>query len=675
MAADSSEERRPSGEAPVTPAAGGRPEDPPGDGSRPGEAGDGPAPGEGITEEQAIRSLAGQLPAREDSARSGDILDQLIRRLGGDPSLRIGSINVFNDEILVEEGDFAIRSGSGESTGGRPAADSAVPLDDGYLDRHIGMYVRPGGFGPALDTLRGRHLLILCGPPGSGRESAAIALLAEAGSRNSMRMMAGSVLLAERGWRCGPAGTAFLVPSLPGDLTGRLDDVWLQKTAKLLRDSRNYMVVVTEEACGALAAAGSRGEFTFEELGLPDPLTLVRRRARALVTPARTEELRRWLASDEVAALLAEDGSPRFASRVAVQIADAVSTHKDRAATLQALLDPAKRVQAWFARTDTSAGTDYRQIVLPVAVSVLEDSSYLTISDAATALYGRLFPDLEQPPALRFRRALADQQQWIQLAEPPEPATAYGDPSPEVLRFRSPRLGAAVLQHTWTWVDGMRPALTGWLRDLGRHPDVEVRARAAASTGLLATLDFSYVLHRFVYPWAVSPSPATRACAALALAVPGHSPRYAPRVWALLRQWAANQPEGPGSRLPWTAAEAAGSAFGRSHPADAISVLGEVLKRDEWDCLVALAVAVLNLAENGRLGEVLDALLEWSDSMDGSPPVLKALLAFILTARTPALGEADGPPGAATRAEVPPVLKLVTPPPDRRLPGRPDPRA
>ena len=65
-----------------------------------------------------------------------------------------------------------------------------------------------------------------------------------------------------------------------------------------------------------------------------------------------------------------------------------------------------------------------------------------------------------------------------------------------------------------------------------------------------------------------------------------------------------------------------------------ISVLGEVLKRDEWDCLVALAVAVLNLAENGRMPEVLDALLEWSAPMDGSPPVLKALLAFILTART-----------------------------------------
>ncbi len=662
MAVESSEERRLAGETPAAPAAGGRPGDLPGDGSHPA-AGDDPAPGEGITEEQAIRSLTGRLPAREESARSGDILDQLFRQLGGDPSLRIGSINVFNDEISVEEGDFAIRSGGGESTrGGSRAADSAVPLDNAYLERRIGTYIRPGGFGRALEKLRSRHLLILCGPPGSGRESAATALLAEAGSRDTMHMMAGSVLLAERGWRCGVAGTAFLVPSLAADLAGHLDDVWLQKTAKLLRDSGNYMVLVVEEACGALAAAGSRAEFTFEDLGMPDPLTVVHRRARTVIKPARAEDLRLWLASDEVAALLAEDSSPRFASRVAVLIAEAVNENSDRTATMQELLDPANRVQAWFARTDTSAGTDYRQIVLPVAVSVLEDSSYLTVSDAAAALYLQLFPDLEEPPPLRFRRALADQQQWIQLAVPGEPATVYGDPSPEVLRFRSPRLRAAVLQHAWTWVDGMRPALTGWLRELGRHPDVEVRARAAASTGLLATLDFSYVLHRFVYPWAVSPSPATRACAALALAVPGHSPLYSARVWAILRQWAANLPEGPGSRLPWTAAEAAGSALGRNHPADAVSVLGEVLKRDEWDCLVALAVAVLNLAENGCMREVLDALLEWSAPMDGSPPVLKALLAFILTARTPALGEAgalDAPSGtdvpARTGSPRPPV--------------------
>ena len=114
--------------------------------------------------------------------------------------------------------------------------------------------------------------------------------------------------------------------------------------------------------------------------------------------------------------------------------------------------------------------------------------------------------------------------------------------------------------------------------------------------------------------------------------------------------------------LPWTAAEAAGSALGRSHPADAIGVLGEVLKRDEWDCLVALAVAVLNLAENGHMGEVLDALLEWSAPMDGSPPVLKALLAFILIARTPALGEAGALEDAPSGADIPARTASSAPP-------------
>ena len=456
-------------------------------------------------------------------------------------------------------------------------------------------------------------------------------------------------------------GTAFLVPSLPGDLTGRLDDVWLQKTAKLLRDSRNYMVVVTEEACGALAAAGSRGEFTFEELGLPDPLTLVAGApAPWSHRPGPRNSGGGWPATRWPLY------SPRTAARDSRRVWRCRSP--TRSAPTRTARPPCRPY--WIRRSGCRHGSPEptrRQVpTTGRSCSRLLCRSWrtLVISPSATP---RPPSTAGFSPIWNSRPRCGSGARWqISSSGSSWPSPRNLPPLtvirlPEVLRFRSPRLGAAVLQHTWTWVDGMRPALTGWLRDLGRHPDVEVRARAAASTGLLATLDFSYVLHRFVYPWAVSPSPATRACAALALAVPGHSPRYAPRVWALLRQWAANQPEGPGSRLPWTAAEAAGSAFGRNHPADAISVLGEVLKRDEWDCLVAVAVAVLNLAENGRLGEVLDALLDWSDSMDGSPPVLKALLAFILTARTPALGEADGPPGAPTRAEVPPRAEARIP--------------
>jgi hypothetical protein len=261
-----------------------------------------------------------------------------------------------------------------------------------------------------------------------------------------------------------------------------------------------------------------------------------------------------------------------------------------------------------------------------------------------------MFPDEEGPPQLRFRRALQDQQQWIELALPDEDASPWGDPSPEILRFRSPLLRTAVLQHAWTWLDGIRPALCDWLAELGAHPDIDIRARAAASAGLIATLDFSYSLHNFVYPWAVSRSPAARMCAALALAVPGSSPRYAPRVWAILRQWAANVPQGPGNRLPWTAAEAAGSALGRGRPDDALAVLREVLDRDEWDTVPALVLAVLNLAENGCLREVLGALLEWSSPKEKekevSAPAIKALLAFVCTAQA----EAPAPAGSASVA-------------------------
>lgn len=661
MAADGSDDRHPPGA--VRPGEGARPAAPSSDPGHPADASGSP-PGEGITEEEAIRSLAGRIPARADSVRSRDILNQLFRRLGDDPSLSIGSLTVFNDAVTLEEGDFAVGAADRKGApGAAPPADAVVALDSAYLKAHIGAYVRPAGFSRALDILRRRHLLVLCAPPGSGRKSAAMALLAEAGDRSRMHLVASALLLAERGWRCGPAGTTFVVPLTEADPAGRLDDVWLQATARNLSGNSNYMVIVTDRPCGALATAVSRPDFTFEELGRPDPLAVATKRARAVLGPARGGDLKVWLDRDEVATLLAEDGGPRSAARAGQQIAEALSGGKDLAATMQALLNPGRRVQEWFAKADTATGPGYQQMVLPVAVSVLEESSYLTIGDAAAALYRRLFPDQDEPPPLRFRRSLADQQQWIELIVPGEAASSYGDPAPELLRFRSPLLRATVLQYAWTWLDGMRPAMTGWMRDLAGHPDVEVRARAAASAGLLATLDFSYVLHRFVYPWAVSPSPGTRACAALALAVPGRNPLFAARVWALLREWAANAPDGPGSRLPWTAAEAAGSALGRSRPAEAVSVLGGVLNRDDWDCLAALAVAVLNLAENGCLREVLGALLEWSAAMDGSPQALKALLAFVLTARTPALAEPDSSPPE-------PAAAPASSPPPERVPGR-----
>jgi len=192
---------------------------------------------------------------------------------------------------------------------------------------------------------------------------------------------------------------------------------------------------------------------------------------------------------------------------------------------------------------------------------VLEDSSYLTVTDAAITLYRQLLPGEKGPPPFRFRRSLGEQQQWIQTVVPEAPATPYGDPSPEQVRFRNPFMGTAVLRYAWTQVDGMRPAMTAWLLDLGDHPDVDVRARAAASAGLLATLDFSYVLHSFIYPWAVDPVPEVRACAYRAgcagpqPALCGTGLGTAATVGGCNRRWAGRQAAvdrgGGGRRHPW----------------------------------------------------------------------------------------------------------------------------
>jgi len=62
-----------------------------------------------------------------------------------------------------------------------------------------------------------------------------------------------------------------------------------------------------------------------------------------------------------------------------------------------------------------------------------------------------------------------------------------------------------------------------------------------------------------------------------------------------------------------------------------------------------LVLAILNLAESGCVPDVLRALIDWSDPMDGSPPVIKALLAFVITARTPCPPDPSGDTAAEAR--------------------------
>jgi hypothetical protein len=584
-----------------------------------------------LTAAEAIGALGERgAPGRDELAQALGVVSRMLGRFEAVPSLRIGSLSVFNDEVRLEEGDFNI--GGGERTARRGRLGMS-PLAPEVLKLHIGAFVEPPGYRKARRILEHEHLVVLAGPPHSGREACALALLAELADSARLHLIGSDLQSTESRWRGGATGGGYVASEVDPDDLAELDETWLRGAAKTLRDTGGYLVVVTGAACTVPGHPMAGLEFLAPELGLPDPMDVLHRRARAAVRVDRAAHLDAVLSGAAIADLLEEEQSPRFAARAAMALADAANSGGDLAGTVAALCDPTERVRAWFERTDAAHAESDQELSLAIAAAVLDGCSYLAVTDAATALYRRLH-DAEY--RIRYRRLLRSTQRWLQVQVPEGSARVHGDPMPETLEYRNPQVQPIVLAYAWTELDGLRHALIPWLRELARNADVDVRACVAASAGLLATLDFTYAAHNLILPWASSQVPALRACAALALAVPSRDPRYSDRVWALLEDWSLQRPSRQGNALACTAAEAVSGVVAEGSPLRALEILQNGVKRADWDCLTAVALGLLSLVETGYTSECLDALLDWSEDQDESPHVIRALAAFVVVARTPA---------------------------------------
>lgn len=590
-----------------------------------------------ISEQDALRSLQGESTERLDAARSQAILADVLRRL---------TVNMFNADVHVHR-DFNI--GDAEAGRGAPrGASGPVPVGSAHLTDYTTAYVRPPGFTDALAVLERRHLVVLSAPAGTGRDTAALALLIqvlgeiEKTEEPALFDLTADSVLTDEAWTvpdkaCGyvvsdgemPAGTSPRSWCL-GASAERLDDAWLTRTSALLVEAESFLVVITGPMRGRLAAATRRTDFIVENLGMPDPLEIVRARVLASVRGLDPGELDGRLTKAGASSMVAERPEPRFAVRVSGAVVDALNANEDLAQALEGLRDPGEQVHEWF-----GYHTEPDQIAFIIATALLEDSSFLTVSDAAVKLYLALTSESNPPPTLRFRCTLAADQPWIELTEP-DIAPAAGPPIAATVRFRSPLLAAAVLTYAWNEFDGMRPALLAWLQRLVGDPDVEVRARAATGAGILAAGDFQHALHRYLLPWAQNRLPTLRQSAALALGVVGAVPSHTPRVWELLRKWAAEAEPDIDLALPAAAATAAGGPLGVAQPDRALRVLRTLLSDGDWSLLRPVALSVLQLVENGGAQHVLRALLEWTVPDDASGIMVKGLLAYVFTVRQPA---------------------------------------
>jgi len=608
------------------------------------EAVDGPSPGPApaapppppdqdgpVSEADALRLLTGDGPEVSENATADKvaaIADLLAERLRGGPKgpalpgaadgLSIGTVALFQESVSFG-GDLNAGGGPRRVAG----LDGLVAVDEAELTDYIEYFVSPPGYGAAFEVLREHRLVVLAAAPGSGREAAAVNLLAEATALLGAAEPGGlhrvvSADLADD-WQPPVKGAGFLLAAE----TGRAFDIdhsWLARTSTRLRAAGGFMVVTSGPPRGALARAAELGEHVCTRLGAVDLFAVLCRRVLgAAADEAAVAALRRRLS--DCGGLDALREQPFV--RTAVRLARVVNEGGDLAAEAAAVRDPSEQVRQWFAGNREPVALSFA-----LAAAVLDGCSYLTVSDGALRLLAQLTPAEPPPVDLRFHERLGGEQPWLEVVAAPGTAAT--------VRFRSPLVPPALLGDAWVRLDGMRGGVLNWLRGLLNHPDLEVRARAAVAAGVIAWQDPGHAIHGYLRTWSGSESLSVRRAGATALAVTAVTPAVsgtAEQVWSLLEDWSVARASAFERRLARTAVMAVGGTLGRAAPGRALALLRTALEwTDDWANLPTVARSALDLLRAGHGRDVLPALLEWSAAQDLSEPVAKALSVFLYLA-------------------------------------------
>ncbi|OHV28631.1 hypothetical protein CC117_30215 [Parafrankia colletiae] len=603
----------------------------------------------------ALRGEDGSGDELGESARVSAIAQQILDRLDGveGGSLRIGTLALFNDTVTAG-GGFSIGAGDpGRST----STTEFREVEPHEIERTIRCYLRPEGYAEALRILVERRVLILPGPAGTGRESAAYNLLTEAlapaaasasasasaeastvaSGAGAVHVATGSGVVSAADWAPPGEDGGYLVlledlastsPGLAGASTSVVDDDrWISRAAGRLRDARSFLVLVTDTPPSALLESVRHSGHVLTKLGAADSVAVVERH---LLGPdpdrADARELRARLDRAGALDLLKARPEPGIAAHLATVLREG----GDLAAVVRELADPMTQVWDWFARN-----RDLAAVSFVLAAAALDGASYLPVSDAGMLLYRMLSPTgVDDHADVRFRDHAARYERWIEIAPKSDDGPAPGPPR---IRYRAPAVQQAVLGYAWTYFDGRRDAIEDWLLTLATHRNTDVRTRAAAAAGMIAWHDCDHAMDRFLRPLAASTSPPARQAAAVALQVVSGRPELASTVWDLITDWAVDRPAPPQRRRGLTAALAAGGPLGARSPRRALDVLHDILDRPGWRTLIPVSLSLVQLIEQGRIAEVLAALLDWSEPQDLSPMVTKALSAFAFAVRQPAL--------------------------------------
>ncbi|MER5494003.1 hypothetical protein [Streptomyces sp. NPDC002490] len=578
---------------------------------RPAEAGPGPTeekdrgaadPGPGAGERPPTP------PADEEPApEAWEAVEQLFALA---PHLRSGRANVMGDTRVsgdVVAGDKRVDLHLHE--GAPPRLHAVGPLPPAELD-HVAETFVPGPRHRELCALlTAGRVLVLRGRTGTGRRTAALALLLEVGDRDGDTIaLDPGTEPADFAEQVRPGGTHVVVDPVTSR-DGPLRDVHLNAVRQRLGEDGLFVVVTTHGT--------ATQEVTAHDWEPPAARDIARAHLRhALRLPTAADgdaELHRLLELASSTRYLGSGPAPSdtvgFARLLARHAEGHCGTEElDRYGDALA----AEVTGGWFDESTGSSGVSLRDKAFLISLAVFDGMPYPLVAELGDRLH-LLLHAVEDPERSAgqavFGSSLAERLVLARAVEyEDEVDTPWGRMPERAVAFRNASAWRAVLGHVWHGHPAVRRPLLAWLETLVADHRIAVRLRAAVATGVLAATDFGYAFGHYLDPWGAAPGAARRQLAAWALYTAAeHGADTAVR--RLLSLWSRRHD--PARR--WTAARTyalLGSATATSALRD-VELMASTGPEPEPVLRAALEQALEALLQGPAAVTVLERLVQW----------------------------------------------------------------
>ncbi|WP_406477386.1 hypothetical protein [Streptomyces platensis] len=421
-------------------------------------------------------------------------------------------------------------------------------------------------FDTTLELLRNERVVVLTGAPFTGRRTAALNLLRQAGA-SPVRILDPDTSPTALAHQLSDA-QGYLLSDLITDHHQPLRESHLRAVQEKLAEHGGYLVIT----------AGLH--IVFEDTVRttpwrpPTPATVLKAHLGTMVTEDRSTSL---LGLGVTRDFLAREHQLRevvaFARKLAAHAHGETSAEELERFSLATV---ERQVQEWFDEESVSL----HDKAFLIALAAFDEGPYALTAELSDLLYGFLL-NIEAG-GLRakipvFGTSIAKR---LQLARahlyPQNEHTEWGPVRQTKSAFLDNRTPMALLIEVWTGHPSSRPALVRWLKRLADDGRPLVRNRAAATAAVLAAADLPSAMALLIEPWAAARR--YRFCLAAANALTLAHLLGTPNIPRILHDWCTSE----SGRIRWTAFRAY-ALLGPEIPVEALAALSGAARRTAPD--------------------------------------------------------------------------------------------